>query len=79
MPWIMDIRFRQLIVDLTPGVDGEEWDELLDQIIQKLPLVGRVLFIVPMEYEVGEQGLLLDTLVQVVTRRGVDVERRHVD
>ena len=30
MPWVLDIRWRrQLRVDLRPGVEGEEWDELL--------------------------------------------------
>jgi hypothetical protein len=79
MPWIMDIRFRQLIIDLTPGMEGEEWDEVLDHIVHELPNVDRVLFKVPVEYEVGERGLLLDTLVQVVTRRGADVGRRYMD
>jgi hypothetical protein len=79
MPWIMDIRFRQLVVDLTPGLASEDWDELLDHIIQELPNVDRVLLLVPAEYEVGERGLLLDVLVQVLTRRAVNVERRYVE
>jgi hypothetical protein len=78
MPWIMDIRLRELIVNLSPGVEGDAWDELLDHIIQELLNVDRVRLEVPADYEFGEQGQLLDTLVHVLTRRGVDVERRYL-
>lgn len=75
MPWIMSVRWRrQLRVDLRPGVQGEEWDELLAAIVGELPNVDRVRFLVP-EMSASQQQLL-DTLVQVLEKRGLTVERR---
>ena len=71
----MDIRWRrQLRVDLRPGVQGEEWDELLAAIVGELPNVDRVRFLVPQLSASQEQ--LLATLVQVLEKRGLKVERR---
>lgn len=75
MPWTMSVRWRrQLRVDLRPGVEGEEWDELLAAIVGELPKVDRVRFLVPELTRTQEQ--LLSTLVQVLEKRGLIVERR---
>ncbi len=77
MPWHMSIdRPRELRVELRRGVEGEEWDELLDAIIQELPNVDRVSFVGPTLSTPERQ--LLDTLEQVLTMRGLEVERREV-
>jgi hypothetical protein len=73
----MSTRWRRLIVDLRPGVDDEEWDQLLDTIIGELPALNRVRFLVP-EDLARSQAPLLDALVHVLTVRGVDVERREI-
>jgi hypothetical protein len=78
MPWIMDIRERELVVNLSPGVDAGEWDRLIDAIIQELSNVDRVRLEVPADYEFGNERQLLDTVVHVLTRGGVDVERRYL-
>jgi hypothetical protein len=78
MPWIMAVRWKRLIVDLRPGVQGEEWDELLDAIVRELPIVSRVRLLIPQEYDSGEPRQLLDTLAIVLTKRGVDVEQRYM-
>ena len=73
----MSLRWRrQLVVDLRPGVDGEEWDELLDGIIAELPNADRVRFLVP-ELTAVEQRLLT-TLVDVLQKRGIEVEQRQM-
>jgi hypothetical protein len=77
MPWNQPIRSdRELRVDLRPGVQGEEWERLMDAILLELPNVDRVVFLVPGLTAVQEETL--DTLVHVLTKRGVHVERRHV-
>jgi hypothetical protein len=77
MPWNPPVRSdRELRVDLRPGVQGEEWERLMDAILLELPNVDRVVFLVPGLTTVQEETL--DTLVQVLTKRGVHVERRHV-
>jgi hypothetical protein len=69
----MDIEWRrQLRVDLRPGVKGEEWDELLAAIVAELPNIDRVRFVMP-ELS-ASQRQLLDTLVQVLERRGLRVD-----
>ena len=65
---------RQLRVDLRPGVQGEEWDELLAAIVAELPHVDRVRFLVPELSDSQEQ--LLTTLEPVLEKRGLTVERR---
>jgi hypothetical protein len=71
----MSIRWRRTLrVDLRPGVEGEEWDELLAAIVGELPNVDRVRFLVP-DLSASQQQLL-DTLVQVLEKRGLKVERR---
>ncbi len=65
---------RQLRVDLRPGVQGEEWDELLAAIVGELPNVDRVRFLVPELSDSQEQ--LLTTLERVLEKRGLTVERR---
>ncbi len=65
---------RQLRVDLRPGVQGEEWDELLAAIVGELPNVDRVRFLVPELSDSQEQ--LLTTLQRVLEKRGLTVERR---
>jgi hypothetical protein len=71
----MSVRWhRTLRVDLRPGVEGEEWDELLAAIVGELPRVDRVRFLVR---ELSDsQARLLDTLVQVLEKRGLTVQRR---
>jgi hypothetical protein len=79
MPWIMDIRERELVVNLSPGVEGGEWDRLLDAIIQELSNVDRVRLEVPASYESGNERQVLDTMVHVLIRRGLDVGLRYAD
>jgi hypothetical protein len=63
-------------VDLRTGVQGSEWDELMDAILPELPHVDRVRFLVP--ELTGTQERLLEALAHVITGKGVDVERRLV-
>jgi hypothetical protein len=73
----MSLRWRrQLVVDLRPGIDGEEWDELLDAIVAELPNADRIRFLVPELTAVEQQ--LIATLVDVLQRRGVEVEQRRM-
>jgi hypothetical protein len=72
----MDLRWRRrLEVDLRPGVDADEWDELLDAIIQELPNADRVQFTVPALTDSQER--LLEAMIHVLEGRGVTVERRN--
>jgi hypothetical protein len=50
----------------------------MDGIIHELRAVDLVMFLVPEGFEAEDQGSLLDTLEQILTARGVNVERRHV-
>jgi hypothetical protein len=78
MTWTIYRRDRHLEVDLGGGVHGAEWEELLDDIARRLNLIERVIFLVPRPFEQGEQAEHLNLLVQVLTARGVNVERRHL-
>jgi hypothetical protein len=74
VPWVLSIvPHRSLQVDVRPGVDEAQWDELLDAIIRELPGVDRVRFRAP-ELTPGEEELL-NTLLIVLEKRGLDVER----
>jgi hypothetical protein len=79
MSWVMTNRWKRLTVDLRPGVDGDEWDELMDAIIRELPNVSRVRLIIPEGWasDADERRPLIDTLAYVLTKRGVEVERRY--
>jgi hypothetical protein len=78
MPWKIYRHERRLEVDLAGGVRGAEWEELLDDLVRRLNLIERVIFLLPRPFEAGDQVEHLDSLVQVLTARGVNVERRHV-
>jgi alpha-D-ribose 1-methylphosphonate 5-triphosphate synthase subunit PhnL len=78
MPWKIYRRERRLEVDLDGGVRGAEWEELLDDLVRRLNLIERVIFLLPRQFEGGDQVQHLDSLVQVLAARGVNVERRHV-
>ena len=65
-------------VDLAGGVRGPEWEELLDDVVRRLSAIERVIFLIPPDFAQGDQADHLDRLVQVLTGRGVNVERRHV-
>jgi hypothetical protein len=65
-------------VALGHGIRDGAWDRLMDGIIHELRAVDRVMFLVPGGFEAEDQGSLLDTLEQILTARGVNVERRHV-
>jgi hypothetical protein len=73
----MTSRRKRLTADLTPGIHGDEWDELLDAIIGELPVITNVRLLIPSEYDTGEARQLLDTLTYVLAKRGVNVDRRH--
>jgi hypothetical protein len=74
VPWVLSIvPHRSLQVDVRPGVEEAQWDELLDVIVRELPGVDRVRFRVP-ELSPGEEELL-STLLTVLEKRGLDVER----
>jgi hypothetical protein len=71
----MNLRWRRrLDVDLRPGVEGEEWDELLAAIVA-VPIVDRVWFLVPDDLS-ASQDQLLTTLTLVLEKPGLAVERR---
>ena len=78
MPWTIYSRDRRLEVDLAGGVRGPEWEELLDDIVRRLNAIERVIFLIPPNLEEGDQVEHLNGLVQVLTARGMNVERRHV-
>jgi hypothetical protein len=78
MPWVMSVRNRNLEVDLASGVRGREWEQLLAKILEELGEADRVLFLVPRDFEEGNQAAHLDGLVKAITSRGIDVERRQV-
>jgi hypothetical protein len=78
MPWKIYRHDRRLEVDLAGGVRGAEWEELLDDLVRRMNLIERVIFLLPRQLEGGDQVQHLDNLVQVLTARGVNVERRHV-
>jgi hypothetical protein len=78
MTWTIYRRDRHLEVDLDGGVHGTQWEELLDDIARRLNMIERVIFLVPLSFEQVEQAEHLDLLVQVLTARGVNVERRHL-
>ena len=78
MPWTIYSRDRRAEVDLSGGVRGPEWEELLDDLVGRLNAVERVIFMIPARFDVGDQADQLDGLVQILTARGVDVERRHL-
>jgi hypothetical protein len=73
-PWVLTIvPHRSLQVDVRPGVDELQWEELLDAIIRELPGVDRVRFRAP-GLTPGEEELLTALLI-VLEKRGLDVER----
>ena len=78
MTWTIYSSDRRLEVDLAGGVRGPEWEELLDDVVRRLKAIERVIFLIPRHVEGGDQVERLDRLVQVLTARGVNVERRHV-
>ena len=78
MTWTIYSSDRRLEVDLAGGVRGPEWEELLDDIVRRLKAIERVIFLIPRRFEKGDQTDHLDRVVQVLTARGVNVERRHV-
>jgi hypothetical protein len=78
MPWTIYHRDRRLEVDLAGDVRGPEWEELLDDIVLRLDATERVIFLIPPHFEESDQVEHLDRLVQVLTARGMNVERRHV-
>ena len=78
MTWTIYPSDRRLEIDLGGGVRGPEWEELLDDIVRRLKAIERVIFLIPRHFEEGDQTEHLDRLVQVLTARGVNVERRHV-
>ena len=73
--WIMStLPDRSLQVDVRPGVEDAEWDELLEAITRQLPGVDRVRFVAP-DLTPGEEELL-NTLLIALEKRGLDVEWR---
>ena len=78
MTWTIYSSDRRLEVDLAGGVRGPEWEGLLEDIVRRLKAIERVIFLIPRHFEKGDQTDHLDRLVQVLTARGVNVERRHV-
>jgi hypothetical protein len=78
MPWTMYRRDRRLEVDLSGGVRGPEWEELLEDLVGRLNAIERVVFLIPRNFRNGDQTEHLDGLVQILTTRGVNVERRHL-
>ena len=78
MPWKIYHRDRRLEVDLAGDVRGPEWEELLEDIGRRLNAIERVIFLIPRDFEKGDQSQHLDRLVEVLLARGVNVERRHV-
>ena len=64
------------MVDLRSGAEDIGWNELLDSILADAPDVDRVQFLV--SGLTPSQEELLDSLVRILTIRGVNVERRHV-
>ncbi len=78
MAWTIYSRDRRLEVDLSGGVRGPEWEELLDDVLGRLNVIERIIFLIPPRFELGDQADQLDGLVQILTARGVNVERRHL-
>ena len=78
MPWTIYRRDHRLEVDLAAGVRGPEWEELLDDIVRRVGTIERVIFLIPAGFAQGGQAEHLDRLVEVLTSRGVNVERRHL-
>jgi hypothetical protein len=78
MPWTIYSRDRRLEVDLSGGVRGPEWEDLLEDLAKRLNAVDRVVFLIPRNFDQGDQAAHLDGLVQILTARGVNVERRHL-
>jgi hypothetical protein len=78
MPWTIYSRDRRLEVDLSGGVRGPDWEGLLDDLVGRLNSIERVIFLIPPRFEGGDQADHLDGLVQILTARGVNVERRHL-
>lgn len=78
MPWTIYSRDRRVEVDLSGGVRGPEWEELLEDLAGRLNAVERVVFLIPRNFGQGDQTDQLDGLVQILTARGVNVERRHL-
>ena len=75
VPWVMStLPDRSLQVDVHGTVDEAQWDALLDAIIEKLPDIDRVRFVAA-ELNPGEEELL-NALLMVLERRGLDVEWR---
>lgn len=73
----MTIRHGTLEVGFAEGMSGPEWGQLLEAILQDLPVVRRVRFLLPGGPEASHVQPL-DDLIRVLTARGVDVERRDV-
>ena len=71
-------RDRRLEVDLSGGVRGPEWEELLEDLVRRLNAIERVVFLIPRNFAQGDQTEHLDGLVQILTARGLNVERRHL-
>jgi hypothetical protein len=67
---------RQLDVEITEGMRGPEWPDLLDAIVQQLTAVDRVTFTLPPGPE--DPGFVqpINDLLRILTARGVKVERR---
>jgi hypothetical protein len=74
-PWVMTtMPDRSLQVDVHGDVDEAQWDALLDAIIRRLRDIDRVRFVAA-GLTPGEEELL-NALMMVLERRGLDVEWR---
>jgi hypothetical protein len=67
----------RLEVDLTRAIEEEEWAELLDAILEALPILDRVVFLFPQGFDAGQHAPGLDELFRILDTRGVATERRH--
>jgi hypothetical protein len=78
MPWTTTISEGTLEVVFAEGMRDPEWTQLLQAIVEELPLVRRVRILLPGGLEAPGYVQPLDDLIRALTLRGVDVERRDV-
>jgi hypothetical protein len=75
MPWESSRDDRLLHIDLRSGIRGTEWEGLLDEVVRQRDTIDRVIFLLPQEFELGDQAHMLSSLVDVLVGRGLEVER----